>query len=209
MAYDHASGDSFPQDVLDLIGFLGADDPHRPVRAFPGQETYVPVWILGSSLYGAQLAANLGLPYAFASHFAPAALEEALEVYRRQFRPSSALSKPHAMMAINVFAADSDAEGSRLRTTMQQAFARLRLGKPGKLPAPVDDITDHIPAPVLAGVNEALRISATGSKDTVRAELSSIIARYRPDEVIITGQIHDHEARLRSFETAAEILSEI
>lgn len=209
MAYDHASGDSFPQDVLDLIGFLGADDPHRPVRAFPGQETYVPVWILGSSLYGAQLAANLGLPYAFASHFAPAALEEALEVYRRQFRPSATLSKPHAMMAINVFAADSDAEGSRLRTTMQQAFARLRLGKPGKLPAPVDDITDHIPAPVLAGVNEALRISATGSKDTVRAELSSIIARYRPDKVIITGQIHDHEARLRSFETAAAILSEI
>ena len=204
-----ASGDSFPQDVIDLIGFMAPEDPQAPVRAFPGQGTNVPVWILGSSLYGAQLAAHLGLPYAFASHFAPQALEEALEVYRRSFQPSAFLDKPHAMMAINVFAADSDAEGIRLRTTMQQAFARLRLGRPGKLPAPVDDINAHLEPHVLAGVNEALRITAVGSPESVRSQLSEIIGRYQPDEVIVTGQIHDHQARMHSFEIAAEILKEI
>ncbi|MEC9310689.1 MAG: LLM class flavin-dependent oxidoreductase, partial [Pseudomonadota bacterium] len=204
-----ASGDSFPQDVIDLIGFMAPEDPQAPVRAFPGQGTNVPVWILGSSLYGAQLAAHLGLPYAFASHFAPQALEEALEVYRRSFQPSAFLGKPHAMMAINVFAADSDAEGIRLRTTMQQAFARLRLGRPGKLPAPVDDINAHLEPHVLAGVNEALRITAVGGPESVRSQLSEIIGPYQPDEVILTGQIHDHQARMHSFEIAAEILNEI
>ncbi|CUH88604.1 Alkanal monooxygenase alpha chain [Phaeobacter sp. CECT 5382] len=209
MAPGHASGDSFPQDVIDLIGFLGPIDPDAKVRAFPGQNSNVPVWILGSSLYGAQLAAQLGLPYAFASHFAPQALEEALEVYRRAFRPSAYLDQPHAMMAVNVFGAETDAEGIRLRTTMQQAFARLRLGQPGKLPRPVDDITQHLSPPVLAGVNEALTISATGSPETVKQELSQIIMRYAPDEVIITGQIHDHAARLRSFEIAAAALKSL
>lgn len=198
--------DSFPQDVIDLIGFLGPEDPEARVRAFPGQNTHVPVWILGSSLYGAQLAAQLGLPYAFASHFAPQALEEALEIYRRSFRPSVCLDHPHAMMAINVFAAETDAEGVRLRTTMQQAFARLRLGRPGKLPAPVDDIAAHLDRATLAGVNAALSVSAVGSPETVRADLSRIIDRYQPDEVILTGQIHDHAARKRSFEIAAGIL---
>ncbi|WP_417699516.1 LLM class flavin-dependent oxidoreductase [Pseudophaeobacter sp.] len=206
MASGAAHGDNFPQDVVELIGFLGPLDPAARVRAFPGQGSNVPVWILGSSLYGAQLAAQLGLPYAFASHFAPQALEDALAIYRRDFRPSAYLDKPHAMIAANVFAAETDAEGIRLRTTMQQAFARLRLGQPGKLPRPVDDIADHLSPPVLAGVNEALTISATGSPDTVRQELSQIVARYAPDEVIITGQIHDHAARLRSFEIAAEVL---
>ena len=209
MAPGHASGDSFPQDVIDLIGFLGPIDPDAKVRAFPGQGSNVPVWILGSSLYGAQLAAQLGLPYAFASHFAPQALEEALEVYRRAFRPSAYLDKPHAMMAVNVFGAETDADGIRLRTTMQQAFARLRLGQPGKLPRPVQDITQHLSPPVLAGVNEALTISATGSPETVKQELSQIIMRYAPDEVIITGQIHDHAARLRSFEIAAAALKSL
>ncbi|MCE8510606.1 LLM class flavin-dependent oxidoreductase [Ruegeria pomeroyi] len=198
--------DSFPQDVIDLIGFLGPEDPEARVRAFPGQNTHVPVWILGSSLYGAQLAAQLGLPYAFASHFAPQALEEALEVYRRSFRPSVYLDHPHAMMAINVFAAETDAEGVRLRTTMQQAFARLRLGRPGKLPTPVDDIAAHLDRATLAGVNAALSVSAVGSPETVRADLTRIIDRYQPDEVILTGQIHDHAARKRSFEIAAGIL---
>ncbi|MCE8519505.1 LLM class flavin-dependent oxidoreductase [Ruegeria pomeroyi] len=198
--------DSFPQDVIDLIGFLGPEDPEARVRAFPGQNTHVPVWILGSSLYGAQLAAQLGLPYAFASHFAPQALEEALEIYRRSFRPSVYLDHPHAMMAINVFAAETDAEGVRLRTTMQQAFARLRLGRPGKLPAPVDDIAAHLDRATLAGVNAALSVSAVGSPETVRADLTRIIDRYQPDEVILTGQIHDHAARKRSFEIAAGIL---
>ncbi|MCE8545819.1 LLM class flavin-dependent oxidoreductase [Ruegeria pomeroyi] len=198
--------DSFPQDVIDLIGFLGPEDPEARVRAFPGQNTHVPVWILGSSLYGAQLAAQLGLPYAFASHFAPQALEEALEIYRRSFRPSVYLDHPHAMMAINVFAAETDAEGVRLRTTMQQAFARLRLGRPGKLPTPVDDIAAHLDRATLAGVNAALSVSAVGSPETVRADLTRIIDRYQPDEVILTGQIHDHTARKRSFEIAAGIL---
>jgi luciferase family oxidoreductase group 1 len=203
-----ASGaaDTFPQDVIELIGFLGPLDPQAKVRAFPGQGSNVPVWILGSSLYGAQLAAQLGLPYAFASHFAPQALDQALEVYRRAFRPSTYLEKPHAMIAVNVFGADTDAEGIRLRTTMQQAFARLRLGQPGKLPRPVDNIADHLPPAVLAGVNEALTVSATGSPETVKRELSEILTRHDPDEVIITGQIHDHDARLRSFEIAAEAL---
>jgi alkanesulfonate monooxygenase SsuD/methylene tetrahydromethanopterin reductase-like flavin-dependent oxidoreductase (luciferase family) len=111
------------------------------------------------------------------------------------------------MIAVNVFGADSDAEGARLRTTMQQAFARLRLGQPGKLPRPVDGITEHLPPAVLSGVNEALSVSATGSPDTVRRELVQIVERYAPDEVIITGQIHDHSARLRSFEIAAEALA--
>jgi luciferase family oxidoreductase group 1 len=207
MASGHGAADSFPQDVIDLIGFLGPLDPEAKVRAFPGQGTNVPVWILGSSLYGAQLAAQLGLPYAFASHFAPQALEEALELYRRAFRPSAFLDRPHTMIAVNVFGADSNAEGIRLRTTMQQAFARLRLGQPGKLPRPVDDITEHLPPAVLSGVNEALSVSATGSPDTVRRELAQIVERYAPDEVIITGQIHDHSARLRSFEIAAEALA--
>ncbi|MFC4215080.1 LLM class flavin-dependent oxidoreductase [Pseudophaeobacter arcticus] len=203
-----ASGaaDTFPQDVIELMGFLGHLDPQAKVRAFPGQGSNVPVWILGSSLYGAQLAAQLGLPYAFASHFAPQALDQALEVYRRAFRPSTYLEKPHAMIAVNVFGADTDAEGIRLRTTMQQAFARLRLGQPGKLPRPVENIADHLPPAVLAGVNEALTVSATGSPETVKRELSEILTRHDPDEVIITGQIHDHDARLRSFEIAAEAL---
>ncbi|TNJ44052.1 LLM class flavin-dependent oxidoreductase [Phaeobacter sp. B1627] len=203
------AGDRFPQDVQELIAFLGPRTEGAQLRAIPGEGTNVPVWMLGSSLYGAQLAAMLGLPYAFASHFAPAALEQALEVYRRQFRPSATLDQPTAMMAINVFAAGTDAEGERLRTTMQQAFARLRLGTPGKLPAPVDDISHHLSPEVLLGVNEALSISATGSMDTVRAELSQLIERFRPDEVILTGQIHDHSARLRSFEIAAEILADV
>lgn len=209
MAAGHGAADSFPQDVVELMGFLGPLDDQMQVRAFPGQGSNVPVWILGSSLYGAQLAAQLGLPYAFASHFAPQALEEALEVYRRAFRPSAYLEQPHAMMAVNVFGADTDAEGSRLRSTMQQAFARLRLGQPGKLPRPVDDISQHLPPHILAGVNQALKISATGSPETVRQELSQIISRDAPDEVIITGQIHDHTARLRSFEIAAEALKSL
>lgn len=201
--------DSFAEDVRDLIAWLGPERPDAPVRAFPGQGSQVPVWILGSSLYGAQLAAALGLPYAFASHFAPDALEAALATYRDAFRPSAQLARPHAMIAVNVFAAETDAEGARLRSTMQLAFARLRMGRPGRLPAPVDDIAEALPPAILAGVNAALRISAVGSPDSVRAQLQAIIDRYRPDELILTGQIHDHAARKRSFEIAAEILADL
>jgi luciferase family oxidoreductase group 1 len=201
-----AAGDSFPQDVVELIAYLEPAEPGQVVRAFPGAGTRVPVWMLGSSLYGAQLAAHLGLPYAFASHFAPDALEEALAVYRRTFRPSAALDAPRFMLAVNVFAAETDAEGRRLKSSMQQAFVNLRSGRPGPLPRPVDAIERLVEPAMLAAVEHALSVSATGSPATVRRELERLIARHAPDELILTGQIHDHAARLRSFEIAAEAL---
>ncbi len=200
--------DSFPQDVQELIAYLGAPDPVARVRAVPGAGTHVPVWILGSSLYGAQLAAALGLPYAFASHFAPAALEQALDVYRRSFRPSEHLDQPHAMMAINVFAAATDAEGARLQTSMMQAFANLRQGRPGPLPRPVDDIAAELSPPVLASVRQALACSAVGSPDSVRRQLAELIAAFRPDEVMLSAQIHDHAARRNAFRIAAEAMND-
>lgn len=201
--------DRFPDDVVELMSYLGDAQPDAPVGAHPGQGTHVPIWILGSSLYGAQLAAHLGLPYAFASHFAPDALEQAVAIYRDRFQPSPQLDRPHYMLAVNVFAADSDAEGARLRTSMQQAFARLRSGRPSKLPRPVDDIAAEIGADMARAVDHALRISAVGSPDTVRRQLGALIERHAPDEVILTGQIHDHAARLRSFAIAAEVLDEM
>ncbi len=200
-------GDDFPRDVVELMGYLGTSRADAAVRAVPGEGTHVPIWILGSSLYGAQLAAHLGLPYAFASHFAPAALEQALQVYRERFEPSSQLARPHFMLAVNVFAAGSDKEGAYLRTTMQQAFARLQTARPGKLPPPVHDIDAAIGPRLRAGVDEALRVSAVGSPRSVRAQLSALIERYAPDELILTGQIHDHDARLESFRIASEVLS--
>ncbi|WP_316015063.1 LLM class flavin-dependent oxidoreductase [Roseobacter sp. HKCCA0434] len=204
-----APEDGFVDDVRELIAYLGPADPAARVRAIPGEGSGVPVWILGSSLYGAQLAAALGLPYAFASHFAPAALDEALEIYRAQFRPSEHLEKPHAMMAIGVCAAETEAEARVLRSSQMLAFARLRSGNPGKLPRPVDDVEAHIPAPVLAGVEQALSVSAVGDRAGVRDRLGAIIARHRPDEVILTGMIHDPAARVRSFEIAAQAMREL
>ena len=198
--------DRFPEDVVELMGYLGDPDPSAPVAAHPGQGTHVPVWILGSSLYGAQLAAHLGLPYAFASHFAPDALEAAAAIYRERFQPSAALDRPRFMLAVNVFAADTDAEGARLRTSMQQAFANLRSGRPGRLPRPVDDVGAVIGAEMARAVDRALRVSATGSPASVRAQLAALVDRHAPDELILTGQIHDHAARLRSFEIAADVL---
>jgi luciferase family oxidoreductase group 1 len=203
------ASDSFPDDVLELIGYLGEAQPGQTVRAIPGTGTRVPVWILGSSLYGAHLAAHLGLPYAFASHFAPAALDQALAVYRQTFKPSAQLDRPHFMLAINVFAAASDAEGRRLRSSMLQAFANLGRGRPGPLPRPMDDLERHVDPMALASAEQALAVSATGSPETVRHDLSRLVGHYAPDEVILTGQIHDHGARLRSFEIAAEILASL
>lgn len=202
-------GDHFPDDVAELMSYLGDPDPRAPVRAHPGEGTHVPIWILGSSLYGAQLAAHFGLPYAFASHFAPDALEEATAVYRRDFKPSEVCPAPRFMLAVNVFAADTDEEGAYLRTTMQQAFARLRTGRPGKLPRPVRDIDAEIGAGMRQGVDQALRISAVGNPETVKRELEALIAQHRPDELILTGQIHDHAARLRSFEIAADVMQDM
>ncbi len=202
-------GDSFPDDVVELIGYLGDPRPGAPVAAHPGMGTHVPVWILGSSLYGAQLAAHLGLPYAFASHFAPDALDQAVQIYRERFEPSQHLDRPYFMLAANVFAADTDAEGARLATSMQQAFARLRTGMPGKLPAPVDDLEAAIGADMTRAVNQALRVSAIGSKASVGKTLTALKDRYNPDEMILASQIHDPAARQRSVRIAAEVLSQM
>ncbi|MGM0583692.1 MAG: LLM class flavin-dependent oxidoreductase [Pseudomonadota bacterium] len=198
--------DRFPHEVMELMGYLDDPQPGQAVRAVPGQGTKVPVWILGSSLYGAQLAAHLGLPYAFASHFAPQMLEEAAHVYRESFRPSAQLAKPHFMMAINVFAAESEAEARRVRSSSMLGLVNLRRGRPGPLPRPVDDAADHLDSGALAMVEQAQACTATGTPEQVRDALSRIIDGFRPDEVILAGMIHDHQARLRSFEIAAEIL---
>tara|TARA_R110002110_G_scaffold20312_55_gene82601 strand:- start:552 stop:1541 length:990 start_codon:yes stop_codon:yes gene_type:complete len=208
-ALRRAGSDDFVRDVAELRGYLGDARPNAAVRALPGEGTHVPLWILGSSLYGAQVAAHFGLPYAFASHFAPDALEEAVAIYRHQFQPSAQLDAPYFMLAANVFAADTDAQGAYLRTSMQQAFARMRTGKPSKLPRPVDDIDAEIGAAVRRGVDHALRVSAVGSRASVRTQLQEMIARYAPDELILTGQIHDHAARIKSFEIAAEVMAEL
>ncbi len=202
-----APEDSFPQDVQELIGYFGEAD--TTVRAVPGHGTHVPVWILGSSLYGAQLAAHLGLPYAFASHFAPDMLEQALHIYRTTFQPSETLKKPYAMMAAGVCAAPTDDEARFLRSSQILAFARLRTGKPGLLPLPTNDLAASVPAPVMQQVNHALSCSATGAPDTIYRRFEDIINRYQPDEVMVTGMIHDHPARLRSFELAAKVLKSL
>lgn len=201
----HTSAEAFPQDVVELMGLLGPVEPGQRLVAVPGAGTRVPLWILGSSLFGAQLAAALGLPYAFASHFAPDALRKALTVYRATFQPSEQLAEPWVMTGVNVFAADTDAEARRLFSSLQQQFVNLRRGTPGRLQPPVDDI-DAVCAPhERAGVDHALQYSLVGSPDTVRAQLERFVETARPDELMITGHIHDHHARLRSFEIAAEI----
>jgi luciferase family oxidoreductase group 1 len=204
-----APEDSFPQDVQELIGYFQDVPDTTAVRAIPGSGTHVPVWILGSSLYGAQLAAYLGLPYAFASHFAPAMLEDALAIYRSSFQPSAFLEKPYVMVAAGVCAAETDAEAIYLRSSQLLAFARLRTGRPGKLPFPTHDIAALIPAPVLAQVHQALSCSACGSRETITQGLRAIIARYQPDELMVTGMIHDHAARVRSFDIAGAVLRDL
>ncbi|GHA43418.1 hypothetical protein GCM10008927_05110 [Amylibacter ulvae] len=201
--------DTFPQDVQELIAYFADAPDNAAVRAIPGTGTHVPVWILGSSLFGAQLAAYLGLPYAFASHFAPSMLEQAISIYRSTFQPSQFLDKPYLMLAAGVCAADTDAAAQYLRTSQMLAFARLRTGKPGKLPRPVDDITAHIAPNIMTGVKHAMSFSATGSPDTVKQQLRSIIATHQPDELMITGMIHDHTARLQSFDIAAKTLADL
>lgn len=175
----------------------------------PGQGTHVPVWILGSSLYGAQLAAHLGLPYAFASHFAPDALEHAAQVYREMFQPSKHLSAPYFMLACNVYAAETEAEARFHMSSHQQSFARLRTGTPGPMPKPVENIEELLDPGVLAMVNHALSVSACGAPDMVRAQLEAMIRRYQPDELIINGSMYHHDARLRSFEIAAEAMKSL
>ncbi len=202
-------GDDFPDEVIEMLGYLAPAQPGQPVRAIPGEGTQVPIWILGSSLYGAQLAAHLGLPYAFASHFAPDALEPAIETYRSTFR-AGITDAPRFMLAANVFAAETDAEARALRTSQLQAFINLRTGRPGPLPAPVaDESAIDVSPQVLQAANAALRVSAVGSPESVRSQLKALIARHQPDEVILSSATHDHGARLRSFEIAAEVMQSL
>ena len=204
-----APDDTFPQDVQELIGYFGDVPDQASVRAVPGAGTDVPVWVLGSSLYGAQLAAHLGLPYAFASHFAPDLLGQALQVYRSSFKPSAYLEKPYAMMAAGVCAAQTDAEAEYLRSSQYLAFANLHMGKPGKLPYPVRDVAAQVPGQILAGVKHALSCSATGSAASVKTQLAGLIETYQPDEIMVTGMIHDNAERVKSFQIAAEVLAEL
>ena len=204
-----AATDSFPQDVIELIDYFEDELAVPGPRAIPGQGTRVPVYILGSSLYGAQLAAHLGLPYAFESHFAPAALNQAAEIYRETYRPSERHPRPHFILAANVFAAKTDAEGAYLKSSMEQAFVNLRTGNPGKLPKPHEGYYERLDPTGKAMLDQALAVSAVGSPDTVRVQLAALIERYRPDEVILTGQIHDHQARLNSFAIAADAMQHL
>ncbi len=201
------AADQFPRDVLELQNFLGDPVEGQRVTAWPGAGSKVPIWLLGSSLFSAELAAHLGLPFAFASHFAPELLLQALETYRAGFRPSKQLAQPYAMAAINVFAADSDEEAQRLSTSMQQSFAAVVTGKPGKLKPPVNDITTVLDARQIAAVDSRLTYAAIGGVETVRTKLADFIALTRVDEVMVTGMIHDLDARLHSLEVTAEAIA--
>ncbi|HEX8191824.1 MAG TPA: LLM class flavin-dependent oxidoreductase [Allosphingosinicella sp.] len=192
----------FPRDVVELMDYF-RHDPERKVRAIPGEGQEVDFWILGSSLFGAQLAAMLGLPYAFASHFAPAAMMDAVHVYRSSFRPSAQLAEPYVMLGFNVFAADSDAEAQLLATSVQQAFVALRTGRPGKLQPPLAGYADTLPPQARASLEDVLSCSATGAPDTVARQMKAFVERTGADELMIVSQIFDHEARLKSYEIAA------
>ena len=189
----------FPQDVLELQALFGPLQPGQKVRAVPGTGLQVPLWILGSSLFGARLAAMLGLPYAFASHFAPAALEEALAIYRGEFRRSAHLDKPYAMAGVNAFVADSDKEARRLFTSVQQQFANLVRGVPGQLAPPIADIEAHWSPMEKAQASSMLACSFVGDVARVGDELGAFVARTGVDEVMVTTAIYDHRARLHSY----------
>ncbi|MEY4884087.1 MAG: hypothetical protein RIS34_1941 [Pseudomonadota bacterium] len=207
-----SDADEFPRDVVELMDyFLPASTTTdgltsvKRVVAVPGQGLNVPVWILGSSLFGAQLAAMLGLPYAFASHFAPAQMMQAIEVYRTNFRASKQLDRPYVMLGFNVFAADTDEEAALRATSMQQAFVNLRSGRPAKLPPPLADYPNRVGPQERALLDSVLSCSAIGAPATVRASLKAFIARTGADELMITSQIFDHAARLRSYEITADV----
>ena len=197
------TADTFPQDVLELQALLGDPRPGQAVFAIPGVGSHVPLWILGSSLYGAQLAAALGLPYAFASHFAPDLLLPALHEYRSRFQPSEQLGQPYAMVAVNVVAADDDETARRLFTSAQQAFTNVIRGRRGQLPPPVDDIEAHWSPAEKAHVSTILGRSYVGAPDTVREGLGTVVAETAADELIVASAIHDHAARVRSYELLA------
>jgi luciferase family oxidoreductase group 1 len=197
---------AFPESVGELIRYLEPEAEGQSIRAVPGAGTRVPVWLLGSSLYSAQLAAALGLPFAFAAHFAPDLLHEALDIYKGQFRPSSTSAKPYAMACINVYAADTDAEAQRLFTSLEQAFIALRSGRPGQLPPPLDPLER---AAFDRATNDALgqlfRYAVVGGPATVRQGITDFLRATGVDELMTTAMIFEHDARLRSFEILAGV----
>ncbi|HEX4328371.1 MAG TPA: LLM class flavin-dependent oxidoreductase [Burkholderiales bacterium] len=195
--------DEFPRDVVELINHFEAPEPGQKIVAVPGAGLRVPVWILGSSLFGAQLAAHLGLPYAFASHFAPQAMMQAIEMYHQLFRPSEFLAKPYVMLGINVFAADTDEQARLLYTSLQQAFVNLRSGRPGMLPPPVAGYTEQLGVQEKALIASALSCSVVGDPDQVRRGVEEFASRTGADELMVTAQIFDHAARLRSYQLTA------
>lgn len=201
--------DGFPNDVLELMNYFRPAQEGQPVIAVPGDGLDVPVWMLGSSTYGAQLAAMLGLPYAFASHFAPAELMHAIELYRRNFRPSAQLDAPYVMAGVNIFAAETDAEARFLTSSMQQAFVNLRRGRPSKLQPPIDGYEESLTDMERATLRQITTCSFVGSKETVKEGLSGFLRRTGVDEIIVACQMFDHAARLRSYEIAAEVRKEL
>ena len=198
----------FPSDVVELMEYFHPPEPRR-VRAVPGEGLDVPIWILGSSLFGAQLAARLGLPYAFASHFAPDALVEAIRVYRASFRPSEQLAEPYVMLGYNVFAADSDEEAELLASSMQQAFVALRTGNPGQLKPPLRGYLETLGPAERAMIDHVLSCSAIGSPARVREQVEAFVAKTGADELMITSQIYDHQARLRSYQLLAQCFAAV
>jgi len=202
-----SDGDTFPQDVLELQSYFAGADTR--VQAVPGAGLDVPLYLLGSSDFSARLAAELGLPFAFASHFAPEYLEVALHLYRRDFQPSAQLDKPYVIMGASAFAAETDAEARRLFSSAQLQFLSMVRGRPGKLPPPVDSIEDLCTPPELAAISQRTRYAAVGSPETIRRRFQEFLDQTNADEIIVTGQIYDHAARLRSFEIAADVFREI
>jgi luciferase family oxidoreductase group 1 len=198
-----SDADEFPRDVVELMDLM-SDQPRQSIRAVPGTGAKVPVWILGSSLFGAQLAAMLGLPYAFASHFAPQQMMQAIEIYRATFKPSAQLAKPYVMLGFNVFAADTDDEAQLRASSWQQAFVNLRSGRPGRLPPPAPGYRDKVGPAERALLDNVLSCSTVGSPATIREGLRDFIARTGADELMIASQMFDHAARLRSYEIAAQ-----
>ena len=204
---DPMSAESFPHDVLELQSYLEPAEPGQRVQAVPGAGSRVPLWILGSSTFGASLAAELGLPYAFASHFAPASLQSALDVYRARFKPSAQLDTPYAMVGVNIIAAETDEEARRLATTQQMSFADLLRGARGLSKPPIDDIETYWSAAEKAQASQMLAVSIYGSRETVRRGIDQLLERTRADELIIVSDVFDHDARLRSYELIAEAVN--
>jgi luciferase family oxidoreductase group 1 len=200
-----AGADQFPQDVVELMGYFRAAEPGQRLQAVPGAGLDVPIWILGSSLFGAQLAAILGLPFAFASHFAPAALTQAIAIYRERFQPSPQLAAPHVMLGVTVVAAETDDEARFLFSSLQQATLNNRIGQPGRVPAPVDDFAATLDPYRRAVVEDALGAAVVGGPETVRRGLEDLVARTGANELMATANIFDHEKRKRSFEIIAQL----